>query len=234
MTRQDALNWLYSNNGAIKDFDGIYGAQCVDYFNFYYKFLTGRSPYADGYTENGAKDIWNVPTDRFTKIANNPHDPNQLPDTGDILIYNSTWGGGYGHVEMVLSADYNGVNVSAQNSKGQYVDQEFRPWKRVVGGLIGWLSFNGFQEEAPSAPVQEPTPTPDPVPAPPSEPPVETPAPTPDPTPSPVEEPTPVIETKPTPEVPKTPPKVIVPEPSQHFSIWELIVAILQKIFKRK
>lgn len=218
-TRQDALNWFYSENGGVIDFDGRYGAQCVDYFNLYYKFLVGHSPYSDGYGVNGAKDLWNVPTDRFTKIKNNPNDPNQLPQTGDILIYGKPWGkiieNGvavyYGHVEMVLSADRNGVNVSAQNSKGQYVAMEFRPWSRVVGGLIGWMSFNSFAPEpvATVVPPPEPTPAPpvivnDPLPPVVSEVPNE-----PTPTPAPVETPPVVPEA---PEVPVPTPVPPVPQ----------------------
>jgi len=228
MTRNDALNWLYSEDGGVLDFDGRYGAQCVDYFNFYYQFLVGHSPYSDGYGVNGAKDLWNVPTDRFTKIANNPNDPNQLPDTGDILIYNGTWGAGYGHVEMVLSADQNGVNVSAQNSKGQYVDMEFRPWKKVVGGLIGWMSFNRFAPEptATVPPVPEPAPAPQPEPTP-------VPVVVPDPLPEPVPTPDPGTVITPTPEpMPQPPTKVVVPDPSEYYRIGELFVAFLKAVLK--
>ena len=79
MTRQDAINWLNAQNGKALDFDSMYGVQCFDFFNYYYQFLTGRNPYSDGYGVPGAKDIWNVPTSRFTKVANNPNDPNQYP-----------------------------------------------------------------------------------------------------------------------------------------------------------
>lgn len=217
MIRQDALNWLYSENGGVLDFDGIYGAQCVDYFNFYYRFLTGHNPYSDGYGVPGAKDLWNVPTDLFAKVPNNPNDPNQLPQTGDILIYNSSWGGGLGHVEMVLSADQNGVNVSAQNSKGQYVDVEFRPWKRIVGGLIGWLSFNGFAPEPVTTVPPPPEPTPviinDPLP------PVIPEVPNvPTPTPTPVET-QPTQPETPAPTVPPTP-QTGTPSPEVQKSFW--------------
>jgi hypothetical protein len=144
MTRTQAVQWLHSKDGGRLDFDGKYGNQCFDYFNYYYQFITGRNPYSDGYGVEGAKDIWNVPTARFTKVKNDPKNPNQFPSPGDILVYNGTWGGGYGHVEMVISADKNGVTVSAQNSKGQYVDEEFRSWGNIVNGLIGWLVFNNF------------------------------------------------------------------------------------------
>ena len=62
MTRQDALNWLNAQNGKALDYDKMYSIQCVDFFNYYYQFLTGRNPYSDGYGVPGAKDLWNVPT----------------------------------------------------------------------------------------------------------------------------------------------------------------------------
>ena len=145
-TREQATNWLNSQKGASLDFDKAYSLQCVDFFNYYYLFLTGRNPYSDGYGVAGAKDLWNVPTSLFTKVANNPNDPNQIPQAGDILIYNSRWGGGYGHIEVVLGADSKGVTVIGQNMLGKNdpVSTTTRGWATVVPALIGWLSFNGF------------------------------------------------------------------------------------------
>ena len=146
MTRQDALNWLNAQKGKSLDYDGVYGIQCVDFFNYYYLYLTGRNPYPDGYGVNGAKDLWSVATSRFTKIANNPNDANQIPAVGDILIYNSSWGGGFGHVEVVLSADKKGFTAigQRQSETNRSATAVYRTWAQAVGGLIGWLSFNGF------------------------------------------------------------------------------------------
>ena len=205
MTRQDAVNWLLSETGGRLDFDGQFGNQCFDYFNFYYQFLTGRNPYWDGYAVPGAKDIWNVGNDRFTKIANDPNDANQIPQPGDILIYNGNWGGGFGHVEMVLSADVNGATVSAQNTKGQYVSQDYRSWSRIQNALIGWLSFNGFSVPAPVVVEITPPATPE----------------LPKPVPVPVEIVPPVVVPKPTedpaptPFIPETPPVAVVEAPQE-------------------
>ena len=145
MTKQDSINWLNAQNGKALDFDSMYGVQCFDFFNYYYQFLTGRNPYSDGYGVPGAKDIWNVPTSRFTKIANNPNDPNQYPAPGDILIYAV---GAYGHVNVCLSADNKGLTTIGQNENNRNDPTSIvtRNWSTVVGTLklIGWLSFNGF------------------------------------------------------------------------------------------
>ncbi len=145
MTRQDAINWLNAQNGKALDYDKMYSVQCVDFFNYYYQFLTGRNPYSDGYGVAGAKDLWNVPTSRFTKIANNPNDPNQYPSAGDILIYGV---GQYGHVNVCLGADNKGLTTIGQNENNRNDPTQIitRNWSTIVGSLklIGWLSFNGF------------------------------------------------------------------------------------------
>ncbi len=48
------------------------------------KLIMHNASFDCRYTNNfygvmGAKDIWTVPTSRFTKIANDPNDPNQTP-----------------------------------------------------------------------------------------------------------------------------------------------------------
>ena len=153
MTRQDALNWLNAQKGKSLDYDGVYGIQCVDFFNYYYLYLTGRNPYTDGYGVPGAKDLWNIATSRFTKIANNPNDANQLPSVGDILIYNSSWGGGFGHVEVVIGVDQKGFTAigQRQTEANRSATAVYRTWAQSVGGLIGWLSFNGFITSSPIA-----------------------------------------------------------------------------------
>lgn len=149
MTRADAVAWLNAQNGKALDYDNAYSIQCFDFFNYYYQYITGRNPYGDGYGVVGAKDIWTVPTSRFTKVANNPNDANQTPSPGDILIYGV---GTYGHVNVCLSADANGVTTIGQNENSRNDPAQIltRSWATVVGNLklIGWLSFNGFTANA--------------------------------------------------------------------------------------
>lgn len=145
MTTTDAVNWLNAQVGQYKDFDGQYGAQCVDLFNFYYQYITGRNPYGDGYGVPGAKDLWNVATSRFTKIGDSP---SLVPQPGDILIYGASWGGGYGHVEMVVGTDSKGCTIVGNNLVGNPrlpVARTYRTWAQMRG-LIGVMRFNGFNQ----------------------------------------------------------------------------------------
>ena len=80
------------------DFDGAYGAQCVDLFRQYCKEVVG-SPHT-GAVE-GAKDLWlkwnELPEERkwFKRVRS--------PKEGDVMIWNSTERNPYGHVAIMLS-----------------------------------------------------------------------------------------------------------------------------------
>lgn len=152
MTRQDAVNWLTSKIGQHLDYDHEYGDQCVDFWAFYYVYLTGKEFFAAGEGVVGAKDIWGKSLPEFTKVANNPNNPNQLPQPGDVLIYGASWGGGYGHVDVCLSANQSNVTSVGENEHGnpsEGVIEITRTWGQIVGGLIGWLSFNDFTPVTP-------------------------------------------------------------------------------------
>lgn len=138
----DAVNYLNSRKGSTVDFDGKYGGQCVDLFNAYYQFVSGRNPYNNGYGVSSAYKLYDVPTPAgFTKVANNPNNPNQLPPKGAIIIYARTLpgSGGHGHVEIVDSADARGLRVWAQNWGGvQRVQNLYHVWP-TGGHVRGWL-----------------------------------------------------------------------------------------------
>jgi predicted kinase len=156
MTQKQAIDWLNSQVGVYRDFDGQWQAQCVDLFNFYYQFLTGRNPYSDGYGVPGAKDLWNVSTNRFTKI---PDSSTLVPQPGDILVYGSGWGGGYGHVEMVTATDSRGVTIVGNNFTGNprlAAQRTYRTWAGMKG-LLGVMRFNFNKGDVPMTPAEERT-----------------------------------------------------------------------------
>lgn len=195
--------WL----GKSIDWDGMYGAQCVDEVAQYCSENNKPVAYAN------AKDWWQNPalTGAFDFIANDPNDPNQLPNRGEIVIFSgdSPGSGGFGHInifDMQQTVDtWQGLD---QNWGGQYVHfVTGHIWTYVLGWMRVKEQPTPFPAPAPApdpAPPQPIPPAPQPDPTPPApeptpEPPVPTPGPepTPEPGPSPIPSPTP--EPQPTP-----------------------------------
>lgn len=98
------------------DFDGVYGAQCVDLFRQYAKECLGISEHTGPCsTTGGAKDLFidypKMPIEkkyfiRETKKAMSP---------GDILIWDSTETNKYGHVAIYLGKLNNDLIVFEQD-----------------------------------------------------------------------------------------------------------------------
>jgi len=92
-------DFITKYQGKKVDYDGYYGAQCVDPFRFYCRDVLGIAQ-PKGVT--GAKDFWtNYPTDpnlynNFDRIANTP---DFVPQPGDVWIWTAKYGK-YGHVAI--------------------------------------------------------------------------------------------------------------------------------------
>lgn len=112
LTEKQAINFIKTLEGKGWDFDGWYGWQCVDLANVYWNKLFGHGL-------KGAGAI-NLPFDNdFTNEAhvyNNT--PNFLAKPGDVVVFPNTFGGGYGHVAIVISATLNAITVIEQNWNG--------------------------------------------------------------------------------------------------------------------
>ena len=86
-------------NGKATDYDGAYGAQCVDLIKAYLNKVFGIKPSSWG----NAKYYWlnfskhSELTKNFTKIENTP---SFVPKKGDIMVWNGNVGGGCGHVAI--------------------------------------------------------------------------------------------------------------------------------------
>ncbi|MBR5409101.1 MAG: CHAP domain-containing protein, partial [Clostridia bacterium] len=86
-TVDEAIQWIESKLGQYLDYDGAYGAQCVDLIMAYYAFL-GVSPQY----ENGEGYSWNTLPSGWSRIQG------ATPQAGDILVYT---GNTYGHVGIM-------------------------------------------------------------------------------------------------------------------------------------
>ena len=75
--------------GQYIDFDGAFGAQCMDLYRQYVKDVleVRQSP-----PVVGAKDVWNTHTEDFTK--------EKYPIQGDIVIWRATESNPYGHIAV--------------------------------------------------------------------------------------------------------------------------------------
>jgi hypothetical protein len=98
-------------DGHCVDFDGLYGAQCVDLFSYYNRDVVGAAFVSVDY----AYQIWNAhDTSKYDQVS-----ASATAHKGDVAIYDSSLpgSGGAGHVAIVL-ADVNGstLNVFDQNN----------------------------------------------------------------------------------------------------------------------
>lgn len=102
LTKEEAITYIYSLEGKGWDFDGSYGYQCFDLANMYWYKLFGH-----GLKGLGAADIPNANdfTNEATVYQNTPE---FKAEEGDIGIFSRKYGGGYGHVVIVLKGNYDG------------------------------------------------------------------------------------------------------------------------------
>lgn len=149
VTAAQAINWCKERLGKALDYDGIYGAQCVDLIKYYYKYLAGVETYGNGedYATNTLPSGW-------TRTKGG------VPQKGDILVYvdNSVDGNGnqrLGHV-AIYESDYSTYH---QNYNGKYVENITKYYKNAcrstayywgcihpnfAGGIIYSEITNGF------------------------------------------------------------------------------------------
>jgi len=115
--------------GQRADFDGWYGSQCVDLYDFYCRDVIS-SPVI--FIE-GAADIWsNYPTDHFDRIFNTPEG---VPQPGDIIIWSRSYGA-FGHVAIVTEANVNTFKALSQNDP---IGRETHIREYNYAHVLGWL-----------------------------------------------------------------------------------------------
>lgn len=141
MTYNDVDQFVNKWNGKGIDFDGAYSFQCWDLAAQYSHDVVGLQggPWQVMPTgpNGGAIEVFTVfqnPLSQYyTKIANSP-DPNNVPQKGDIVIWN--WGT-YGHIAVCLGATSTSMTVFEQNSPLGSVSHVTNG--KSYGGCVGWL-----------------------------------------------------------------------------------------------
>ena len=107
VTREEAVEWVYSKEGKYLDYDGAYGCQCVDFIKYYYAYF-GQASYAKG---NGCDYVNNTLPPGWIRIKNTA---DFIPEKGDIAVWGTELSG-YGHVAIVLSANSSSFVSMDQN-----------------------------------------------------------------------------------------------------------------------
>ncbi|MFT4471696.1 CHAP domain-containing protein [Arthrobacter sulfonylureivorans] len=112
-------------NGVALDFDGAAGAQCFDLAQYFNKEVVG-GPFLAG---DGAKDLWNAPGlgGFYAMVGSGP------ARKGDLVIWDGSWGGGWGHVALALSDEGGSIRCLTQNPGASHI--------ATLGknGLLGYL-----------------------------------------------------------------------------------------------
>lgn len=123
--------FIAKHNGHKWDFDGAYGAQCVDLIQFYNRDVVG-APRLSG----NAKDLYgNASGNHYHKLG-----AGTAPAKGDVAVWGASVGGGYGHAGIV-TADLGGsVRILSQNNHSPY--NGTTPTEIISmskSGIIGYL-----------------------------------------------------------------------------------------------
>lgn len=99
--------WKASVQGRGIDMDGAYGAQCVDLARSYSQNVVGTGAIMgngrDWYAAGGASGA-------YTQIG-----PGARAQKGDIACWGASWGGGWGHVAIVLGDNGGSISTMTQN-----------------------------------------------------------------------------------------------------------------------
>lgn len=122
------------------DFDGAYGAQCMDLMHQYLSemfHLSGdvlRAPTAYDAYKNGDEDFVRVPVSELQK--------------GDLVFWNDTYVEGTGHVAVFLEAGNSGFNSFDQNWPiNSACHTQWHTLSGVAGGLRHKSLINNNEEE---------------------------------------------------------------------------------------
>lgn len=125
-SRQDALNWVYAQEGKYLDYDNAYGAQCVDLIKYYYAYF-GKASYAHG---NGCDYATNALPEGWTRIKNTA---SFVPEPGDIAVWGTELSSA-GHVAIILSANSSSFVSMDQNwPKGSACKQVTHKYNKFWG-----------------------------------------------------------------------------------------------------
>lgn len=157
-------SWLPTVLGKGIDVDKAYGDQCVDVVLDYGEACFPGVGWQTLFppVPNAKQLFADANPAYFQAIANNHNDPNQLPEIGDVMVFDATPQAGYsnqlnnpaGHTGVCAGAGPDGYNLVMQDGSNPNGTTfiKYSPWK--YRPCIGWLRPKLVQ--APQPPVVGP------------------------------------------------------------------------------
>lgn len=134
MTLQEFIN-KYTGQGNVGNTPQNMG-QCVGLVSLWMDNLGVAHEYGN------AKDLLtNADTNKFTITYNDFNDVNQFPAQGDIMVWDNSWGNGFGHTAVIVAADGTSFRCFEQNditNSNPYGLCEVM--NHDYTGVLGWLS----------------------------------------------------------------------------------------------
>lgn len=126
-SQSEAVSWANSQVSKSLDYDGVYGAQCVDLIKYYYKYL-GVNPV----TGNGSDYASNSLPSGWSRIK---YYSGFVAQAGDIAVW-SYLSSSAGHVGIVTSANSSGMNLVDQNGASSPAHVVKNCWKNYSSGTF--------------------------------------------------------------------------------------------------
>lgn len=122
-------------NGKGLDFDGKYGNQCVDLFEYYNRDVVGAPPIHMS-VSGGARDLFEAQPGATTQYYDRiSYSAGMVPQPGDVAVWGATTNNDFGHVAVVTGASSSSFDVIQQNG--------FRPSDPAYQGSYGYNSLGG-------------------------------------------------------------------------------------------
>lgn len=129
--------FINTYNGKSFDYDGVAGTQCVDLIKMYLDKVFGIKPGAWGNAKDYYENFDNLSIkDTFTKISNNT---SFVPQKGDIAVWGSGVGNGYGHLSIATGdgnlSNFNSYDLNWGSKSVRKVQHDYK-------GFLGVLRAN--------------------------------------------------------------------------------------------
>jgi len=125
--------------------DNTYQGECLSIVKLYIQEVFGFNAPPSG--SNSAYGYWqNFPSPLNNYFIKVPNTPQGVPTKGCIPVWNTSMGGGYGHIDIFLEGDVNVFTGFDQNWGGRHAHKVLHDYNNIVGWLAPIIKEN--QEDA--------------------------------------------------------------------------------------